>query len=40
MKDLYTLPQQGHAIEEARDKERGAEYLDILDTAQRLAEFR
>ena len=40
MMDLYTLPQQGHAIAEPRDKERRAECLDILDTAQRLAEFR
>jgi enoyl-CoA hydratase/carnithine racemase len=40
MKDLYNLTQQGHAIEEALVKERDNEYIDILDTAARLAEFR
>lgn len=40
MKDLYNLTQQGHAIEEAMVKERGTAYIDILDTAARLAEFR
>jgi len=40
MKDLYRLSQQGHAIEDALVKELNAEYTDILDTAERLAEFR
>ena len=40
MKDLYRLSQQGHAIEDALVKELNAEYIDILDTAERLAEFR
>ena len=40
MKDLYNLNQEGLAIEEALIKERDTEYLDILDTAERLAEFR
>ena len=40
MKDLYRLSQQGHAIEDALVKELDAEYTDILDTAERLAEFR
>jgi enoyl-CoA hydratase len=40
MKDLYRLSQQGHAIEEALLKELDTEYTDILDTAERLAEFR
>ena len=40
MKDLYRLSQQGNAIEEALAKELGAEYTDILDTAERLAAFR
>ena len=40
MKDLYRLSQQGHAIEEALVKELDTEYMDILDTAARLTEFR
>lgn len=40
MKDLYRLSQQGHAVEDALVKELNAEYTDILDTAERLAEFR
>ncbi|MDC0362114.1 enoyl-CoA hydratase/isomerase family protein [Halioglobus sp.] len=40
MKDLYNLNQEGLAIEEALIKERDTEYIDILDTAERLAEFR
>jgi hypothetical protein len=40
MKDLYRLSQQGHAVEEALVKELDTEYTDILDTAERLAEFR
>jgi len=40
MKDLYNMNQEGLAIEEALIKERDTEYIDILDTAERLAEFR
>jgi enoyl-CoA hydratase/carnithine racemase len=40
MKDLYNLAQQGLAIEEALVKELDREYIDILDTAERLAGFR
>ena len=40
MKDLYRLSQQGHAVEVALVKELETEYTDILDTAERLAEFR
>ncbi len=40
MKDLYRLQQQGLAVEDALAKELEAEYTDILDTAERLAEFR
>ena len=40
MRDLYRLSQQGHAVEDALVKELNAEYTDILDTAERLAEFR
>ena len=40
MKDLYRLSQQGHAMEEALVHELETEYTDILDTAERLAEFR
>ena len=40
MKDLYRLSQQGHAVEDALVKELETEYTDILDTAERLAEFR
>ena len=40
MKDLYRLSQQGHAVEDALVKELEIEYTDILDTAERLAEFR
>ena len=40
MKDLYRLSQQGDAIEDALVKELDTEYTDILDTAERLAEFR
>ena len=40
MKDLYNVTQQGHSIEEALVKELDTEYMDILDTAERLAEFR
>jgi enoyl-CoA hydratase/carnithine racemase len=39
MKDLYRLSQQGHAVEDALVKELETEYTDILDTAERLAEF-
>ncbi|WP_372864466.1 enoyl-CoA hydratase/isomerase family protein [Spongiibacter sp.] len=40
MKDLYRMAQQGHAIDDALAKELATEYSDILDTAERLAEFR
>ena len=40
MKDLYRMSQQGHAIEQALAKELETEYTEILDTAERLAEFR
>jgi enoyl-CoA hydratase len=40
MKDLYRMAQQGYAIDDALDKELLAEYTNILDTAERLAEFR
>lgn len=40
MKDLYRLSQQRQPVEEALIKEFGMEYTDILDTAERLAEFR
>ncbi len=40
MKDLYRMAQHGHSIEEALEKELATEYTDILDTAERLAEFR
>ena len=40
MKDLYRLSQQGQPMEEALVKELDNEYTDILDTAERLAEFR
>ncbi len=40
MKDLYRMSQEGHPIEDALCKELAAEYTGILDTAERLAEFR
>jgi enoyl-CoA hydratase/carnithine racemase len=40
MKDLYNLTQQGRSIEDGLVNELDAEYMDILDTAERLAEFR
>lgn len=40
MKDLYRLSQQGQSMEEALGQELEAEFTDILDTAERLAEFR
>ena len=40
VKDLYRLTQQGHAMDDALVKELDAEYTDILDSAERLAEFR
>ena len=40
LKDLYRLSQQGYSLEDALVKELDAEYTDILDCAERLAEFR
>lgn len=40
MKDLYSVAQQGCSIDAALQKELDTEYTDILDTAERLAEFR
>ena len=40
LKDLYRLAQEGYAMEDALVKELDAEYADILDSAERLAEFR
>jgi enoyl-CoA hydratase/carnithine racemase len=40
MQDLYKMAPQGYPIAEALVKELSAEYTDILDTAERLAEFR
>jgi enoyl-CoA hydratase/carnithine racemase len=40
LKDLYRLAQQGYAMEDALVRELDAEYTDILDCAERLAEFR
>ncbi len=40
MKDLYQMAQQGYAIDDALEKELATEFTDILDTAERLAEFR
>jgi enoyl-CoA hydratase/carnithine racemase len=40
MKDLYRIAQQGYSIEDALDKELTTEYTGIMDTAERLAEFR
>ena len=40
MKDLYRLSQQGDGIERGLEKELGAEYAGITDTATRLAEFK
>jgi len=40
MKDLYRMSEGGHAMDEALNLELESEYKEILDTAQRLAEFR
>ena len=40
MKELYRVGQQGLSMEEALAQELDTEFLDILDTAERLAEFR
>lgn len=40
MKDLYRVSEGGHAMDEALKLELDSEYQEILDTAQRLAEFR